>query len=74
LGEGEEDQSAAWYVSTILLIQNEHEHEQKQQNHNPTVLTGATNTNQNMITHNSKWENRLPKYGSQTETTIDSCV
>jgi hypothetical protein len=36
-----------------------------------TVLAGA-DTQQKTITHNSKWEK--PKYGSQSETTIDSCL
>ena len=40
---------------------------------NVTVLSG-TRTKQKTITHNSKWENRLPKYGSQSETTIASCL
>ena len=64
------DQSAAWYVFMMPLI-NWTQNEQKNKG-KPKQSRMVKTLKRKIITHNSKWENRLPKYGSQSETTIDS--
>ena len=49
----------------------EHRTKQKTKTQSCKVMK---NTKQKIITHNQNGENRLPKYDSQSETTIDSCL
>ena len=39
-----------------------------------TAQSGTKHTKQKITTHKQEWENRLPKYGSQSDTTINSCL
>ena len=39
-----------------------------------TVLPGAENTKQKITTHKNHVGEKLLKYGSQSDTTIDSCL
>ena len=75
-GEREADQNAAWLFINIfnkddnvnnILIQTKNRGQPK------TVLTGAKHRDRNNYPRNTQriW---LPKYGSQSETTINTCL
>jgi hypothetical protein len=66
-----EDQGAVWYVSIFIRMNTEI----TKRNDPKTVLAGADTQHKTENNHpRNTIENRLPKYGSQSGTTIDSCL
>ena len=69
-----EDQGAAWYVFIRLFeLNTEITKITKRKNEFETVLSGRDTKTENNYPQNTGGK-RLPKYGSQSETTIDSCL
>jgi hypothetical protein len=69
-----EDQGAAWYMFILLLeLNSEITKITKRTNKTETVLSGADTKTENNYPQNTGGK-RLSKYGSQSETTIDSCL
>ena len=73
--EGEEDQGAALFVFMVDLrkkLNTRTNKKTKGKKRNCSVWCRHTKAENNYP--QLKGENRLPKYGSQSETTIDSCL
>ena len=64
----EVDQDAAW--GRLIIFFNDNQKNKKER----TSLIGLNSNNSRTRSHNIGGEKRLPKYDSQTETTIDSCL
>jgi hypothetical protein len=66
------DQDAAW--GRLIIFFNDHQKNKKESTNEMYSLVGLNSNNSRTRSHNIGGEKRLPKYDSQSETTIDSCL